>query len=389
MLRALGRRHAAAAAAVAAGLGLVATRRQSECDAAPAPHITGVLVLFRHGARSPVFALPDNDGQVYDAVTAAPPHAPEVTISNARNAWGGNKNGLLTTVGWAQGEALGRHLRRRYGAPAEPPMVRSTDVMRTVLTAHAVITGLYAADAAAPDGIVIEVERRTALHAPLWCTPLATLMLEGRAEARRDARSRCAYANLQAAYAGQRVAAIAVHDDCQARRFHAKDPSDAVDVALCDAATREAAREIATALANGGDETARLSAGPLCAQVGEIVRQLSASCNRERARPNMVLLSGHDTSLFQARAPSAPSQLPPHRIAPLAPTAPSAPSAHPPHTFHMAPASSSYSTRSTEQAAPSIVAGHRTPPASPSRSGPTTPCVCSTSSSRSRRPQTL
>ena len=323
MLRALGRRHAAAAAAVAAGLGLVATRRQSECDAAPpAPHVTGVLVLFRHGARSPVFALADNDGQVYDAVTAAPPHAPEVTISNARNAWAGNKNGLLTTVGWAQGEALGRHLRRRYGAPAEPPMVRSTDVMRTVLTAHAVITGLYAADAAAPDGIVIEVERRTALHAPLWCTPLATLMLEGREEARRDARSRCAYANLQAAYGGQRVAAIAVHDDCQARRFHAKDPSDAVDVALCDAATREAAREIATALANGGDETARLSAGPLCAQVGEIVRQLSASCNRERARPNMVLLSGHDTSLFQARAPSAPSQFPPHRIAPLAPTAP-------------------------------------------------------------------
>ena len=61
----------------------------------------------------------------------------------------------------------------------------------------------------------------------------------------------------------------------------------------------------------------------------------------------------------------------------------------PPHTLHMAPASSSYSTRSTEQAAPSIVAGHRTPPASPSRSGPTTPCAYSTSSSRSRRPQTL
>ena len=386
MLCALGRRHAAAAAAVAAGLGLVATRRQSECNAAPAPHVTGVLVLFRHGARSPVWALPDDDGQVYDAVTAAPPHAPEVTISNARKAWGGNKNGLLTTVGWAQGEALGRHLRSRYGAPAEPPTVRSTDVMRTVLTAHAVITGLYAADAAAPDGIVIEVERRTALHAPLWCTPLATLMLEGREEARRDARSQCAYANLQAAYGGQRVAAIAVHDDCQARRFHAKDPSDAVDVALCDAATREAAREIATALANGGDETARLSAGPLCAQVGEIVRQLSASCNRERARPNMVLLSGHDTSLFQARAHpqhplnslriASPLLHPPHPL-------------RPPHTLHMAPASSSYSTRSTEQAAPSIVAGHRTPPASPSRSGPTTPCAYSTSSSRSHRPQTL
>ena len=119
---ALGRRHAAAAAVAAAGLGLAVTRRQSECDAATAPappHVTGVLVLFRHGARSPVWALPDDDGQTYDAVTAAPPHAPGVTISNALKAWGGNTNGLLTTVGWAQGEALGRHLRSRYGAPAE------------------------------------------------------------------------------------------------------------------------------------------------------------------------------------------------------------------------------------------------------------------------------
>ena len=133
------------------------------------------------------------------------------------------------------------------------------------------------------------------------------------------------------------MAAIAVHDDCQARRFHAKDPSAAVDVALCDSATREAAREIATALATGGDEAARLSAGPLCAQVGEIVRQLAASCNRDRARPNMVLLSGHDTSLFQVRAPSAPkSPSAPHRLSaasappsapPSAPSTPSAPSA--------------------------------------------------------------
>merc|ERR1740124_1969287 len=286
---ALGRKHAAAAVVAATGLGLAVTRHQSDCDAgtAPAPsHVTGVLVLFRHGARSPVWALPDDDGQTYDAVTAAPPHAPAVAVQNALKAWGGNNNGLLTTVGWAQGEALGRHLRSLYGAPVEPPKVRSTDVMRTVLTAHAVLTGLYSADAAAPEGMVIEVERRTAMHAPLWCAPLATLMLVGREEARRDARSQCAYANLQAAYRGERVAAIAVHDDCQARRFHAKAPSAAVDVALCDSATREAAREIATALATGGDEAARLSAGPLCAQVGEIVRQLAASCNRDRARPN-------------------------------------------------------------------------------------------------------
>ena len=99
--------------------------------------------------------------------------------------------------------------------------------------------------------------------------------------------------------------------------------SAAVDVALCDSATREAAREIATALAIGGDEAARLSAGPLCAQVGEIVRQLAASCNRDRARPNMVLLSGHDTSLFQVRAPSALSS----PSAPRRPSAPSSPSA--------------------------------------------------------------
>ena len=372
---ALGRKHAAAAAAAAAGLGLAMTRRLSECDAAPAPpHVTGVLVLFRHGARSPVWALPDDDGQTYDTVTAAPPHAPEVTISNALKAWGGNKNGLLTTVGWAQGEALGRHLRSLYGAPAEPPTVRSTDVMRTVLTAHAVLTGMYSADAAAPEGMVIEVERRTALHAPLWCAPLATLMLAGREEARRDARSQCAYTNLQAAYGGKRMAAIAVHDDCQARRFHAKDPSAAVDVALCDSATREAAREIATALATGGDEAARLSAGPLCAQVGEIVRQLAASCNRDRARPNMVLLSGARhlslpgactlSTQISLRTTSPLCSLCTSLCTPLR-TLHTLRTLRTLRTLHMTPPSSSCSTRSTEQAAPSIAAGHRTPPASP------------------------
>ena len=69
-------------------------------------------------------------------------------------------------------------------------------MMRTVLTAHAVLTGLYApgADAA---GLQIQVEKRTAMHCPLWCEPLAELMASGRAEARRDTGSAHFYAAVQ------------------------------------------------------------------------------------------------------------------------------------------------------------------------------------------------
>ena len=235
-------RRRAATAAAATGLGL--TRRRSEAEAKPAPHVTGVLVLFRHGARSPVWKLPDEDGQIYETITAAPAHAASVVVHDAVRAWS-DKRGLMTTVGWAQGEALGRRLQATYGTPSEPPAVRSTDMMRTVLTAHAVLTGLYApgADAA---GLQIQVEKRTAMHCPLWCEPLAELMASGRAEARRDTGSAHFYAAVQqqAALSGAvraltppppgiaagslppaRVTAIGVHDDCQARRFHGKAPS--------------------------------------------------------------------------------------------------------------------------------------------------------------------
>ena len=77
-------RRRAATAAAATGLGL--TRRRSEAEAKPAPHVTGVLVLFRHGARSPVWKLPDEDGQIYETITAAPAHAASVVVHDAVRA---------------------------------------------------------------------------------------------------------------------------------------------------------------------------------------------------------------------------------------------------------------------------------------------------------------
>ena len=44
------------------------------------------------------------------------------------------------------------------------------------------------------------------------------------------------------------MSVLNLHDDCQARRWHGKPPSPCVDVALCDAASREATREVMTAL---------------------------------------------------------------------------------------------------------------------------------------------
>jgi len=72
-------------------------------------------------------------------------------------------------------------------------------------------------------------------------------------------------------------------------------------VALTETASAEAAKEVRAALAHGGDEAVRLSAGRLCAYVAEHVRELLVerdSGSEDEPDMRLVLLSGHDTTLF-------------------------------------------------------------------------------------------
>ena len=275
-----------------------------------APRVFAAVVIFRHGARAPVFRLTDADSSPpvrYETVSSAPEHSPKVHIIDAHHALDvgppGSK-GLLTSVGWEQGVALGRRLKAHYGRPS-PPRVRSTDVSRTVLTAQAVLTGIYEGTEPPPE-LIIEVDRTQNMMVPTTCGPLVDSLNEGRrAHRQSDETARRAAALAAEAfgplYDSRPCPMIAIHDDGIARRFSGHPPSRCVDVGLTDMASAEAAREVRSALAHGGDDSARLSAGRLCAYVAEHVRELLGERDPGCSHPpdvRLVLLSGHDTTLF-------------------------------------------------------------------------------------------
>ena len=133
-------------------------------------------VVFRHGARTPVFVCPGLEGVEWPVcrgvngppavagdglpalpgVTFAQLHTTDITgngkrphsTADARQAgtWelkGGCRAGQLTDLGATQAAALGRELRRRYGVLLDPAGstvdARSTNVARCVATLSAVL----------------------------------------------------------------------------------------------------------------------------------------------------------------------------------------------------------------------------------------------------------
>ena len=296
---------------VAAAAASVLSRAASNSASEEQPSVVAAIVVFRHGARAPVFKLSDaSPGEApYETLTTAPAHALPVELNGGRMYAKWPQSGLLTRVGWHQGEALGRFLSTAYGPPVDI-LVRSTDVSRTVLTARAVLTGLFAeaADLMPRQPIRINIESHEDSPLPLntRCAALAASLHTGRAAHRsNDAGYAAARAAVAAAFDTEQAPGepdaspplLHVHDDCVARRFYGHAPSEAVGVSLCDWASRESAREVRAALREGGELGTRLSAGKLCSSMAEHLRELRAA-PRVAAGPRMVLLSGHDTTLL-------------------------------------------------------------------------------------------
>lgn len=279
--------------------------RSAQPEEAP---VLGTVVIFRHGARTPVFRLPGGVGHEVDwareVLPAPPPHAAAIHVEGGQS-WrvSAGSAGQLTSLGWAQGEALGRRLRMIYGPPAVDTLeVVSTDMRRTVETAHAVLTGLLLPGHKAP--VAVHVESIGVGGGSPWvpntrCAALSEFMRTGR-EALRAKRSGLAASTHSAIeqafgplYQPEAVGLLGVHDDCQARRWHGKPPSPCVDVSLCDAASREATREAIAALSAHGQESWRLSAGPMCHRLAQKIRAILDGDKRR-----LMLVSAHDTSLF-------------------------------------------------------------------------------------------
>jgi len=291
--------------------------------------VLGSIVLFRHGARTPVFRLPDAAGDIdwkSEILEAPPGHAANIRVLGGR-AWrrsaatqaqgdesgrvnAGEGGGQLTKIGWAQGEALGRRLKTIYGQHAADDVeVFSTDMPRTVETAHAVLTGLMEQT---DNPIDIRVELPSPWIPTTRCSQLAKMMRDGRENLRQNRPRPAAdtYKAINDAFAPildgpPSFGILGVHDDCQARRWHGKPPSPAVDVALCDCASREASREVMAALGAGGIQAWRLSAGPMCYRLARTIREWMAAeevvtyAPRGQGRTHkLVLISAHDTSIF-------------------------------------------------------------------------------------------
>ena len=202
---------AAAAAPLAASLSDRASRAEPQREEAT---VVGAVVLFRHGARSAIFQVPDGPGASYETITAAPARAVPVRVNNGKACHRfapPGAPGFLTDLGWAQGEALGRRMRRRYGVAAQVSATHSTDTSRTVLTAHAVLTGL---NPSAPGSI--DVIRGAPLAIDIGCAELAAHMDAGRAAHRAtDAANRRTRAEIEAnfgeAYVPSSCGLLAIH----------------------------------------------------------------------------------------------------------------------------------------------------------------------------------
>ena len=313
-------RHRLAAAA-ASGTLIAAKLPSAACDndrntSIEEREVLGAVILFRHGARSAIFSLGDTANSkppAYDTVHAPPQHAPPIKIANGKNCHAQalpGSPGFLTELGWEQGEALGRHLQRRYGASARISAVLSTDTSRTTLTAHAVLTGFFDKALVSPGSVPtvlppasIDVIRGAPLAVDIGCNALAADMSDGRA-AHRAGDSNNIVARQQFQGLIKTASLLSVLDDCIARRAHGISPSFRIDTSLCDIATREASREVRSALRYGGFKAARLAAGRLCEKTGRFLGDVQCEAQAATARgeappaPRLLLLSGHDTSIM-------------------------------------------------------------------------------------------
>ena len=152
----------------------IVSRESVECTGGEDqdPRLLKVAVVFRHGARTPVFThLPGLDDlewnvcspakqsslptvEVFDHASLAkngprPPLSSGVKKQVNHTLPGGSYAGQLSDLGIDQTEALGKMLREEYGRYLSPDAtngflsVRSTNVPRCIASAQGVLMGLY------------------------------------------------------------------------------------------------------------------------------------------------------------------------------------------------------------------------------------------------------
>lgn len=337
-------RQAAMALAVA---GAVSIAQPSLCDSAEPAVLVQSHVIFRHGARTPVFwdtrlgidtsAFRGKCAGVNSPPGAAGPHAVPSAFRSAnldlRGLDGESprphsavdqhqlelvyeecRAGQLTSLGAQQSASLGKALRERYSTLAQHARegnalyIRTSNVARCVATLQFVLGELFPTDAGVFRGVTATSEEEYLYPNPTHCQITATLMHNAKrdweaAQGQADAESKAVVDQLRlalppSAFAALRIAPgsnfVRVRDYLVSYHAHGlPKPWSELDDEVAQKAQQLGTKQVAAFMNHHNKELSKLSSQ---AGVGNLLRLVhdSLACEGER----MSLISAHDTTLM-------------------------------------------------------------------------------------------
>eukprot|EP00051_Salpingoeca_urceolata_P029067 m.6366 g.6366 ORF g.6366 m.6366 type:complete len:430 (+) comp2614_c0_seq1:61-1350(+) len=281
--------------------------------------LVNLQAVFRHGARTPLHALPGVPEVIWEAelcrrfpdreralritgLDGSPRPVGHMDAKQVRTFLpGGCPMGSLTVQGRKEAHELGLYLKQRYGwfvSDYDPQsvFVRSTNVTRTIETCRVVLTGWFGEMGRHIHMVTTADENEVVYPNTTHCARLGELMRIG---SKAFAKHEHALAIVQRLsevlnVPHKDVKLVGIRDSLVSRMAHGKEiPSHITEEAIREA-DRGAAFLMREVFMSGNEELAVLASGSLLHELLERLRQVKAGKNV----PRLSVYSGHDTTLI-------------------------------------------------------------------------------------------
>ncbi|EGD78031.1 hypothetical protein PTSG_09668 [Salpingoeca rosetta] len=286
-----------------------------------------VQAYFRHGARTPIHAIPGEvDEEHWDERLCAalpdierplritgPDNQPRpICAANMRQKQtrlpGGCHIGCLTLLGRHEAFTLGQRLREQYMDAFHflPSMyqpqdvaVRSTNFDRTIETARLVISGLYGTKGMHAHVTTIPVEEEFLTPNTRACPRLRELFVEARKNREADRHSAAKQLKQRLASLlrvdGKEVHFVGIRDALVARHAHSKEVPAFLDGSVRKAVDQYAVDDVVSLFKYHQKESLTLSCGLL---LKNMLSHFKSAQDPTQAQPRMRMFSCHDTTLL-------------------------------------------------------------------------------------------